>query len=209
VAEDFVLPAEGSKPVRANVIGIIENHAPTRHLSFAMQPGNGQINADMERDIAKIALVERHRGTGVVQVGLVHGFGLNADCALASTVAHDSHHMLVVGTHDEDMALATNELEQVGGGQIVVRDGQVLSLLELPIAGLMSDQPAEIVAQKAEHLLEAFRACGCELNNPNMQLSLLALVVIPELRISDLGLVDTTRFEFIPVLEPEPSPENA
>jgi adenine deaminase len=209
VAEDFVLPAEGNNPVRANVIGVIENHAPTRHLHFAMQAANGQINADMERDIAKIALVERHRGTGAVQVGLVHGFGLSADCALASTVAHDSHHMLVVGTSEEDMALAANELEQVGGGQIVVRDGQVLSLLELPIAGLMSDQPAEIVAQKAEHLLEAFRACGCELNNPNMQLSLLALVVIPELRISDLGLVDTTHFEFIPVLEPEPSPENA
>jgi adenine deaminase len=99
------------------------------------------------------------------------------------------------------MALAANELARVGGGQIVVCKGEVIGLVELPIAGLMSNERAEIVAKKAESILQGFQSCGCELNNPNMQLSLLALVVIPELRISDLGLVDVTRFEFIPVLE--------
>jgi adenine deaminase len=134
-------------------------------------------------------------------VGLVQGFGFKAPCAIASTVAHDCHQMLVVGSSEADMALAANELARLGGGQIVVKEGQVIGHVALPIAGLMSDQPAEIVAQQAAGVLAGFRACGCTLNNPNMQLSLLALVVIPELRISDLGLVDVTRFAFIPVLE--------
>ena len=136
-------------------------------------------------------------------MGLVQGFGLTAPCALASTVAHDSHHMIVVGTHEDDMALAANELARVGGGQIVVKEGRVLALIELPIAGLMSDERAEVVARKADKLLAAFKECGCRLNSPNMQLSLLALVVIPELRISDLGLVDVEKFGFIPLLEPQ------
>lgn len=206
LGEDFVLAANGNSRMQANVIGVIENQAPTKHLRFVMQAEDNQISADPGRDIAKVALVERHKGSGAIQVGLVHGFGLNVACAIASTVAHDSHHMIVVGTSEQDMARAANELGRVGGGQVVVREGEVLSLLELPIAGLMSDQPAEVVAQKADALLEAFKACGCELNNPNMQLSLLALVVIPELRISDLGLVDVTRFELTPVLEPERGP---
>jgi adenine deaminase len=159
------------------------------------------VRADISRDIAKIALVERHRATGEVQVGLVHGFGFNVPCAIGSTVAHDSHHMIVVGTDDEDMALAANELARTGGGQVVVRQGMVIGQVNLPIAGLMSSDRAEIVARKAATVLYGFRACGCMLNNPNMQLSLLALVVIPELRISDKGLVDVTHFTFVPVLE--------
>jgi adenine deaminase len=99
------------------------------------------------------------------------------------------------------MAIAANKLGQVGGGQVVVLDGEVIGMVELPIAGLMSNQRAELVAEKASGILEAFRTCGCTLNNPNMQLSLLALVVIPELRISDLGLVDVNEFDFVPVLE--------
>ena len=99
------------------------------------------------------------------------------------------------------MALAANELASVGGGQIAVRDGEVIALIELPIAGLMSDEPAATVAEKMESILQAFRTCGCTLNNANMQLSLLALVVIPELRISDKGIVDVTRGEVIPLLE--------
>jgi adenine deaminase len=109
--------------------------------------------------------------------------------------------MIVVGTDDENMAVAANELARVGGGQVVVQEGQVIGLVELPIAGLMSNEQAETVAQKAASVLQGFRTCGCQMNNPNMQLSLLALVVIPELRISDLGLVDVTRFEFIPVIQ--------
>jgi len=109
--------------------------------------------------------------------------------------------MIVVGTSESDMAQAANELAQVGGGQVVVRQGQVIGLVDLPIAGLMSKERAEIVARKAAQVLYGFRACGCTLNNPNMQLSLLGLVVIPEIRISDLGLVDVNHFELIPVLE--------
>src|SRR5690606_31596851 len=112
-----------------------------------------------------------------------------------------SHHMLVVGTDDEAMTLAANELAQRGGGVLVVRDWQVRAVVELPIAGLMSDERAEIVARKAESVLAEFRACGCHLNNANMQLSLLALVVIPELRLSDLGLVDVTQFKRIEVIK--------
>ncbi len=200
-AADFVLRSPADGPCRAHVIGIIENQAPTRHLVLQVQAARGGVRVEVERDLAKVALVERHRHTGHVQVGLVQGFGLGAGCAIGSTVAHDSHHMLLVGTDEAAMAQAGNELARVGGGQVVVRDGAVVARLELPIAGLMSDEPAARVAEKAAAILEAFRQCGCRLNNPNMQLSLLALVVIPELRISDKGLVDVNRFEVIPVLE--------
>ncbi len=175
-----------------NVIGIIENQAPTRFLKRQVSAENGLVNADLPQDIAKIALLERHHGTGGITHGLVHGFGFTEPCAIASTVAHDSHHMLVVGTSDEDMAVAANHLAQVGGGQVVVLRGQIVGEIALPIAGLMSNARAEMVAGQAGSVLQGFRLCGCHLNNPNMQLSLLALVVIPELRISDLGLVDVT-----------------
>jgi adenine deaminase len=103
--------------------------------------------------------------------------------------------MLVVGTDKADMAMAANRLQQVGGGVVVVGRGRELALVELPIAGLMSEERAEMVAAKAQAMVEAMRACGCRLNNAYMQHSLLALVVIPTLRISDLGLIDVTRFE--------------
>ena len=201
-AEDFKLQVTSQRSqVKANVIGIIENHAGTRHLTFDLQPENSEIKADITRDLAKIAIVERHKGTGGITLGLVSGFGFTAKCAIASTVAHDSHHMIVVGTDDASMAVAGNTLARSGGGQVVVRNGEVIGQVELRIAGLMSTEKADIVARKAESILEGFKMCGCELNNPNMQLSLLALVVIPELRISDKGLVDVTKFEFISVLE--------
>jgi len=207
-ADDFKLPAprdegpaSGAGKVVANVIGVIENQAPTTHLRLEMPLVAGWVQADRQRDIAKIAVVERHKGTGQVQVGLAHGFGFNKACAIASTVAHDSHHMIVVGTDEADMALAANQLAQIGGGQLVVLEGKVIGQVALPIAGLMSNQRADQVAQQAETVLEGFRQCGCQMHNPNMQLSLMALVVIPELRLSDLGLVDVTRFEFIPVIE--------
>jgi adenine deaminase len=205
-ADDFRLAAAGGTTLRdhrltANVIGVIENQAPTRHLKIEVAAQDGEVEVDIDRDLAKIALLERHHATGRVQVGLVQGFGFNVHCAVGSTVAHDSHHMIVAGTSEADMARAANDLVEMGGGQVVVREGQVIGRIELPIAGLMSNERAEVVAEKAKSILEGFRACGCQLNNPNMQLSLLALVVIPELRISDLGLVDVTRFEFIPVLE--------
>jgi adenine deaminase len=187
--------------ISANVIGVIENQATTRHLKMDLPLDSGEVKVDLSRDIAKIALVERHKGTGEVQVGLVKGFGFNVHCAVGTTVAHDSHHMIVVGTDERDMAKAVEILAEMGGGQVVIRDNQVIGQVGLPIAGLMSNDRAEIVAERAASILSGFKACGCELNNPNMQLSLLALVVIPELRISDLGLVDVTKFEFIPVIE--------
>jgi adenine deaminase len=145
--------------------------------------------------ICQIALVERHRGTGQVVNAFVSGFGYDVPMAMASTVAHDSHHMIVVGTDRAMMAAAANRLAEVGGGVTVWRDGAELALVELPIAGLMSDSPAAEVAASAQAMVAAMEACGCTLNNAYMQHSLLALVVIPSLRISDLGLVDVTRFE--------------
>ncbi len=200
-AEDFVIPVSCDQTsVIANVIGVIENQAPTKHLRVEVSVVSGKVPIHVEKDILKIALVERHRGTGGVVVGLVHGFGLTEKCAIATTVAHDSHHMIVLGTDEGQMALAANRLVEAGGGQIVFKDNEIIGQVELPIAGLMSNERAEIVAEKAATVLLGFRACGCTLNNPNMQLSLMALVVIPELRISDLGLVDVTQFDFIPVI---------
>ena len=188
--------------VKAHVIGVVENQAPTKHIQVEMPVKNGEVRVDISRDLVKIALVERHSATGRVQVGLVNGFGFNVPCAIASSVAHDSHHIIVIGTDESDMSLAVNELSHVGGGQIVVLDGKVIGMVELSIAGLMSTNRADIVARRAASVLEGFKACGCQLNNPNMQLSLLALVVIPELRISDLGLVDVSLFKMITFLEP-------
>jgi adenine deaminase len=201
-AEDFRIRVANQMPqVVANVIGVIENQAPTDHLQMEITPVENEIIVDLDRDILKIALVERHKGTGGVMVGLVHGFSLNERCAIATTVAHDSHHMIVVGSDEAMMVQAVDALGECGGGQVVMKDGKIIGQVELPIAGLMSTEPAEIVAEKAASVLAGFKACGCSLNNPNMQLSLLALVVIPELRISDIGLVDVTKFEFIPVVE--------
>jgi adenine deaminase len=198
-AADFAVPVESQKVQTVQVIGVVENQAPTRRMRFEMQPVDGELVVDQARDLAKVALVERHRGTGGIQVGFVHGFGFNHPCAVGSTVAHDSHQMLVVGTDEACMARAANRLAEVGGGQVVVKHGEVIGLVELPIAGIMSDERAERVAHKADGVLRGFRECGCTLNNANMQLSLLSLVVIPELRISDKGLVDVDRFEIIPL----------
>jgi adenine deaminase len=195
-ADDFDIAApEGANEVRARVIGVIENQAPTRALEADLAVEDGLVAMDRQNDVCQIALVERHRGTGGVVNGFVSGFGYVKDCAIASTVAHDSHHMIVVGTNKQDMALAANRLGEVGGGVVLFSQGRELALVEMPIAGLMSDERAEIVAEKAAALTAAMRDMGCTLNNAYMQHSLLALVVIPELRISDVGIIDVTRFE--------------
>ncbi len=201
---DFIIRTNGATgKIKANVIGVIENQAPTRRLTTEVEPADGEIKVDMGRDLAKIGLVQRHRGMSGVTMGLVSGFGFTEKCAIASTVAHDCHQMLVVGTDEADMAMAVNKLAEVGGGQVVVKNGRVIGLVELTIGGLMSTETVDVVAKKVETVLAGFRACGCMLNNPNMQLSLLALVVIPELRISDKGLVDVSRLEIVPVLQIE------
>ncbi len=200
-AKDFELAApEGANAVTANVIGVVENQAPTKALKAELPVQDGLVEGT--EDVCQIALVERHRATGGVTNAFVSGFGYEGKMAMASTVAHDSHHMIVVGTDRAQMALAANRLAEVGGGITIFRDGEELALVELPIAGLMSDSPASEVAANAQKLVEAMEACGCKLNNAYMQHSLLALVVIPELRISDLGLVDVRSFKKIPVIEP-------
>ena len=192
---DFDIAAPpGANSVTARVIGVIENQAPTRALERTLPVQDGRVQMDRSDDVCQIALVERHRGTGGVVNALVTGFGYSVDCAIASTVAHDCHQMIVVGTNTADMAQAANRLGEVGGGIAVIAGGRELALVPLPIAGLMSDQRAERVAEEADALVVAMRACGCSLNNAVMQHSLLALVVIPELRISDLGLIDVTAF---------------
>ena len=163
--------------------------------------GRGMLLPDQDQDLAHIALVERHRGTGGVTNAFVSGFGYRGKMAMASTVAHDSHHMIVVGTDRDSMASAANRLGEIGGGVTVWQDGVEKALVELPVAGLMSDRPAAEVAAKADRMVQAMADCGCTLNNAYMQHSLLALVVIPELRISDLGLVDVTRFELTDLIE--------
>ncbi|HDN04335.1 MAG TPA: adenine deaminase [Chloroflexi bacterium] len=203
VKDDFklVVDQDISSPATAHVIGVVEGQAPTKHLKMPVEVQGSEIKIDLEKDLIKIALVERHQATGGVVVGLVSGFGLKGKCAIGSTVAHDSHHMIVVGTDEEQMALAANQLAEIKGGQVVVKDGEVIGQVSLPIAGLMSNKRADVVAGEAASVLEGFQACGCSIINPNMQLSLLALVVIPALRISDLGLVDVEKFEFVPVIE--------
>ena len=185
--------------VTCNVIGVIENQAPTKHLQLVMPVKDGEIQ--LTPGVAKVAVVERHHQTGNVQVGLVSGFGLTGECAIATTVAHDCHQLLVIGTKDADMAVAVQKLAEIGGGQVVVKKGKVIGLVELSIGGLMSTEKADKVAQKANTILEGFRQCGCSLNNPNMPMSLLALEAIPELRITDKGLVDVNHLAFRPVVE--------
>ncbi|MFT3690596.1 adenine deaminase [Paenirhodobacter sp.] len=201
-ATDFAIRApEGANTVTARVIGVIENQAPTKALTAEMPVVDGLVPADPARDLAQIALVERHRGTGHVVNGFVSGFGYSGRMAIGSTVAHDSHHMIVVGTDRESMAAVANRLGEIGGGITVWKDGTEIACVPLPIAGLMSDDPAADVAARAARMVQAMAECGCTLNNAYMQHSLLALVVIPEIRISDLGLVDVTRFELTDLFE--------
>ncbi|WP_323010390.1 adenine deaminase [Paracoccus sp. (in: a-proteobacteria)] len=199
--KDFAARATGESrgdSAKVWVIGVVENQAPTKALTADLPIRDGVIEG--RDDICHIALVERHRGTGGVVNGFVSGFGYRGRVAVASTVAHDSHHMIVVGTDRDSMAAAANHLGAIGGGVTVFRDAEELATVALPIAGLMSDLPAEEVAEAAQGIVKAMQDCGCMLNNAYMQHSLLALVVIPELRISDLGIVDVTRFELVDLL---------
>ena len=196
-APDFRVPTAGNRAT-VRVIGVVENQAPTRALTAELPVRDGFVQP--EGEVARIALVERHRGTGGVVNGFVQGFGYQGRMAVASTVAHDSHHMIVVGTCGDNMAAAVARLGELGGGITVFREGVELAHVALPIAGLMSDRTAPQVAAAAESVNQAIRDCGCSMNNAVMQHVLLALVVIPELRISDLGLVDVTRFEMVDVV---------
>ena len=201
-AENFLIRAPRLKnTAKVKIIGVIENQAPTKLLKGVLPVENGFVKGDLDKDICQVALVERHRGTGQITNGFVSGFGYKEKCAVASTVAHDSHHMIIVGTDQENMALAGNHLASIGGGVTVFKDGVELATVSLNIAGLMSDAPARNVAKAADNMVEAMQICGCKINNGYMQHSLLALVVIPELRISDLGLIDVKKFEITELLD--------
>lgn len=199
----FDIFIESGNEVIVNVIGVIENQAPTKHLKLNFSVENSTIQLDPQKDVAKLAVIERHHGSGRIQNGFAAGFGFNRKCAIASTLVHDSHNLIVTGTDNQMMADAVNRLAEIGGGQVVVLDGKVISEVRLPIAGIMSNTSAKEVSSQVANVLDGFKQCGCTLNNPNMQLSLLALVVIPELRLSDLGLVDVNHFKFISVIENE------
>jgi adenine deaminase len=193
-AEDFVIRAGG--PVR--VIGVDAGQIVTRALVAEPARRDGQALADPGRDLAKISVIERHRQTGRIGLGFVSGFGLQRG-ALASTHAHDAHNVVVVGVDDTDMASAVNRLAEIGGGQVAVAGGRVLAEVPCPIGGLMSDRSAEEVAAAVERMEAASRDLGARIAAPFMTMSFMALSVIPELKITDRGLVDTVRFELVPL----------
>ena len=193
-AADFAVRANG----RVRVIGVESGQIVTRVLMDEPPRRDGGAQADPARDLAKIAVVERHRGTGRMGVGFVRGFGLQRG-ALASTYAHDAHNVVVVGVDDADMATTVNRLAETGGGQVAVSAGSVVGEVPCPIGGLLSDRPVEEVASAVAHMHEAVRDLGGTLQSPLMAMSFLALSVIPELKITDRGLVDTVRFELVPL----------
>jgi adenine deaminase len=188
----------GSDNSRVRVIGVEPGQIVTRALVAEAARTDGEAVADPARDLAKVAVVERHRKTGRIGLGFVRGFGLQRG-ALASTHAHDAHNVVVVGADDADMAFAVNRLREIGGGQVAVAGGRVLGEVACPIGGLLSDRTVEEVAEAVEHLEKSAGELGTTLPSPFMAMSFLALSVIPELKITDRGLVDTLRFELTPL----------
>jgi adenine deaminase len=193
---EFAIPWEGDG--RARVIGIVPGQIVTESLVEEPTVMNGRAIADPERDLLKIAVVERHLGTGRVGLGLVRGFGLERG-ALASTVAHDAHNAVVVGVKDDDMLRAVRRLGETGGGVVVIDGGIVRAELKLPVAGLLSDASLEEVIAASSACVEAAHDLGCELPSPFQTMAFLALSVIPKLKITDRGLVDVDRFELVPL----------
>jgi adenine deaminase len=158
----------------------------------------GVAHPNLKEDILKIAVVERHKATGNIGIGFVHGFGLKKG-AISSSVAHDSHNIVTVGTNDQDMLKAVSVIQAMGGGLVAVSGGKILASLPLPIAGLMSDASVARVHLQFEALRRATRTIGCKLPDPFMTVSFLSLPVIPELKITDKGLVDVNQFKFVPL----------
>ncbi|MFC1592637.1 adenine deaminase [Candidatus Omnitrophota bacterium] len=178
------------------VIEVVPGQIITRKKLEKVRVVDGVVTHDTNRDILKLAVVERHKATGNIGLGLVTGFGLKRG-ALASSIAHDSHNIIAVGTNDEDIFTAIKEIERCQGGLVVAADGKVLASLSLPIAGLLSDEPLEIVVGKLEKLEQLAKDLGTTLPSPFAALSFLALPVIPELRLTDLGLVDVNEFRLV------------
>lgn len=186
----------GGNRAATDVIGIMEGKIITQHLHEEIAPEDGDKRPDPDRDLMRIAVIERHGRNGNIATGFVHGFGITRG-AIASTVCHDHHNIAVVGADYDDMALAANRLSQIEGGFVVALDGQILAELPLPVAGLMSLWPFEDVRDKLADLRAAARELGVVLDEPFLQLAFLALPVIPALKITDRGMVDVERFEII------------
>jgi adenine deaminase len=182
----------------ARVIGLVPGQIVTEALTEVPTVVSGAAVADPGRDLAKIAVVERHLGTGRIGLGLLRGLGLESG-AIASTVAHDAHNVVCAGVDDGDMARAVQRLAELGGGMVVVRDRGIRAELPLPIAGLLSDAPLERVLGQTSALMAAARELGTSLDAPFDAIAFLSLSVIPELKITDRGLVDVGRFEIVPL----------
>ena len=178
------------------IIEIVPGQIVTRKRKEKATVKEGIILPDVERDILKLVVIERHKATGNIGLGLVKGFGLKRG-AIASSIAHDSHNIVAAGTNDKDIFAAVKEIERLQGGLVIAAEGQVLSALPLPIAGLLSDEPLETVVERLESLEAIASDLGCPLTSPFSTLSFLALPVIPELRLTDLGLVDVETFKLL------------
>ena len=194
--EDLKIPMNGNM---ANVIGIVPYQVVTKHFKLQVAVKNGEVISDIENDILKLAVFERHHGTGNVGLGLVKGLGLKSG-AIASSIAHDSHNIIVAGTNDTDMILAVEEISRIGGGIVIVENGSILSCFPLPIAGLMTVLPAQEVADKQAELREIAHSLGVySFINPFLTLSFCSLPVIPALKLTDQGLVLVATGKYIPV----------
>lgn len=187
---------DNKKPVR--VMGLVENQIVTKKLIAELKGKNGELKSDIEQDILKIAVIERHRGINNYAVGFVKGFGLKSG-AFASTVAHDSHNIIVVGANDEDMAAAVNKVAEIKGGFVVVNNGEILALLPLEIGGLMSMENIKVIVQKQSEIHSKIASLGCKINSPMMALAFLTLPVIPEIKITDKGIIEN--FKIVPLEE--------
>jgi adenine deaminase len=192
---DFAVSADGNN---VRVIEIVPQQVITHQLIEAVTVKNNQAVSDPTKDLLKMAVVERHSGTGNIGKGFVKGFGLKHG-ALASSVAHDSHNIIVVGTTDEDMRAALEAVVEMGGGLAAVSETKLLAGLALPVAGLMSLEPVQSVRDQLDSLIEVAHDMGTTLTDPFMTLSFLALPVIPELKLTDIGLVDVNKFEVVPL----------
>ena len=180
------------------MIGLVDGQIVTDSLVDELEAVDGFAVADPARDLAKIAVVERHLGTGRIGLGFVRGFGLRSG-AFASSIAHDAHNLVVVGVDDADMARAITRLGELGGGIVVSENFGIRAELPLPIAGLLSDEPLPVVLEQSRAVHEAVERQGCTFPAPFQMLSFLALSVIPSLKITDRGLVDVDRFELVPL----------
>ncbi len=194
-ALSFRIPARGR---RLRVVGVVPDQVVTEELVMVARVVDGEAVADVQRDLLKLAVVERHRGSGRVGLGFVHGLGLKRG-AIAGSVGHDCHNITVAGTNDAEMVTAVRAIQAMGGGLVAVLNGEVIGQVPLPIAGLMSDQPVEVVRRQMDALLDAARQLGSPLHDPFMQLGFLALEVIPKLKLTDQGLVDVEKFDFVPL----------